>query len=75
MFCDKCGRNLALVGKAHHCRPPVDIVKVSTEVLDTPKLLTPELTKGDVNTAVNKAAQRKEYMKAYMKKRRARVNG
>jgi hypothetical protein len=57
--CAKCGKNLALVGRAHNCVPVVNSLVVNKTVVNR---------RGYPNTDTRRA-----YMRAYMAKRRNAV--
>jgi hypothetical protein len=61
-ICEKCGRNLALVGRIHNCVVNTD------PVVNTPIRDVVNKKRGYPNTEARRA-----YMKTYMAKRRAKT--
>jgi hypothetical protein len=70
MNCERCGKNLALVGRSHNCVPNTALVSPNVPNM------SPNTAKWERNAKwrVRHPEQYREYMQAYMRKRRARVD-
>jgi hypothetical protein len=70
MICDKCGKDRRLVGRSHNCVSN----SVSNEPVVSNCVSNSEETRLKIWRRRNPERYR-EYMQAYMKKRRARIDG
>lgn len=80
-YCPGCGRNLALVGRVHHCGMPAqpEAVIIRASVSENTGLLDSEPSLGHETTAAtmreepksSKGFDKRLYQREYMRKRRA----
>ena len=79
VFCEKCGANLALVGKMHNCRsiPASQPAVANSEPLANAGVANTPMANSTTKQVANRktyqhrnAAERREYMREYMRKKR-----
>lgn len=68
-ICDKCGKNLALVGTRHNC--------IANTIANTTSVANivankPEIVANEIYARYRDKDARREYMREYMRKKRAK---